>query len=81
MKHEKNGDIKMIESKFEMKLGQYTDNFNKAFDDLKKQQIIERIWEKDYKIWSNKPDEITDRLGWLISPDVSLKSIKEINHR
>jgi glucose-6-phosphate isomerase len=69
----------MSESKFEMKLGKYTDHFNEAFDELKKEQIVERMWKKDFTIWSDKPDEITDRLGWLISPDVSLKAIKELN--
>ena len=69
----------MSESKFEMKLGKYTGHFNKAFDELKKEKIIERIWKKDFTIWSDKPDEITDRLGWLISPEVSLKAIEELN--
>lgn len=69
----------MPESKFEMKLGEYTENFNQAFDELKNQQIIERIWKKDFKIWSNNSDEITNRLGWLVSPEVSLNAIEELN--
>jgi len=69
----------MQESKFEMKLGKYNEAFNKAFDEFKKEQIVEKIWQKDFTIWSDKPDEITDRLGWLISPEVSLKAIKELN--
>ena len=69
----------MQKSKFEMKLGKYTEHFNKAFDELKSEEVIERIWEKDFKIWSDKSDEITDRLGWLISPEVSLKAIGELN--
>ena len=69
----------MQESKFEMKLGKYNEDFNKAFDELKKGQIVERMWKKDFIIWSDKPDEITDRLGWLISPEVSLKTIEELN--
>ncbi len=38
-------------------------------------KIAEKIWEKDYTIWSNSPTEITNRLGWL---DVSEKSKNEI---
>lgn len=38
-------------------------------------KIAEKIWEKDYTIWSNSPTEITNRLGWL---DVSLRSKNEI---
>ena len=45
---------------------------------LKMQRIVERIWEKDYKVWSASPAEITNRLGWLKSPDVSLKMADEI---
>ncbi|OGU27660.1 MAG: hypothetical protein A2057_13180 [Ignavibacteria bacterium GWA2_35_9] len=69
----------MLESKFEMKLGKYSDHFNKAFEELKKQNIVERIWKKDYTVWSNQPTEITNRLGWLNSPEVSLKALEEIN--
>lgn len=57
--------------------------FKAAIDDkmmqLKKQRVVERIWEKDYTLWNNKPDEITNRLGWLKSPDISLEMVDEIN--
>ena len=39
---------------------------------LKSERVIERIWEKDFTVWSNSPDEISNRLGWLQSPDASL---------
>ncbi len=68
----------MDQSKFKMKLGKDTDSFNKAFDELKKEKVIERIWEKDYTVWSNEPTEITNRLGWLVSPETSLKALHEI---
>ena len=28
-------------------------------------RLINRIWDQDYFLWSDKPDEIVDRLGWL----------------
>jgi glucose-6-phosphate isomerase len=62
-----------------MEIGEHTDSFNQAFDELKKQKIVERIWKKDYTVWSNKPTEITNRLGWLVSPTTSLKALEEIN--
>ncbi|MDO8549991.1 MAG: glucose-6-phosphate isomerase [Ignavibacteria bacterium] len=61
-----------------MKLGEHSNSFNKAFDELKKERIIERIWEKDYTVWNNEPTEITNRLGWLFSPETSLKALQEI---
>ncbi|MBN1302280.1 MAG: hypothetical protein JW995_13775 [Melioribacteraceae bacterium] len=48
-------------------------------NELIDQNIITRIWQKDYKVWSDKPDEISNRLGWLDSPYEMQKSIDEIN--
>lgn len=53
-----------------------TDN---AVMDLKMERVVERIWEKDYKVWSDSSNEITNRLGWLKSPDVSIEMSDEIN--
>ena len=47
--------------------------------DLKTNRIVERIWDKDFTVWSDKPNEITNRLGWLKSPGASLKMLDEIN--
>ena len=41
-----------------------------ALDDVREQQIIERIWHKDHTIWSDDPTEIADRLGWLNVTDM-----------
>jgi glucose-6-phosphate isomerase len=69
----------MTDSKFKMKLGKYSNLFNKAFEELKQERVVERIWEKDFSIWSDEPAEITNRLGWLFSPEVTLKALDEIN--
>ncbi|KAB2839411.1 MAG: hypothetical protein F9K45_10150, partial [Melioribacteraceae bacterium] len=53
----------------------YEDKFQKLVDE----KIIERIWKKDYTLWSSNPDEISNRLGWLDSPENSFKSLNEIN--
>ena len=36
-------------------------------------EIVSRIWDRDYTLWSDSPDEITNRLGWLDVAD-SMKS-------
>ncbi|HPN36803.1 MAG TPA: bifunctional transaldolase/phosoglucose isomerase [Melioribacteraceae bacterium] len=41
------------------------------------EKISEKIWDKDYTIWSNSPTEITNRLGWL---EVAEKSKEEITN-
>lgn len=43
--------------------------YQSAIDDalrmLRDDRIVPRIWEKDYTVWGDSPDEITSRLGWL----------------
>ncbi len=45
---------------------------------LKSENIIQRIETMDYTIWSDKPKEITDRMGWLESPERSKSELDEI---
>ncbi len=49
-----------------------------ALHQLKKDRIIERIWEKDHTVWSDRPEEIADRLGWLESYHLPAESLREI---
>ena len=60
-------------------LHEYHKNYTQALDTMQKERVIDRIWKKDHTVWSCKPDEITNRLGWLKSPGVSLAAIDEIN--
>ncbi|MBD0315756.1 MAG: glucose-6-phosphate isomerase [Nitrospiraceae bacterium] len=32
---------------------------------LTQQQVVERLWAKDHRLWNPEPREIADRLGWL----------------
>lgn len=32
---------------------------------IDRDRIVERIWDGDHTVWSDRPDEIVDRLGWL----------------
>ncbi|MBA4405928.1 glucose-6-phosphate isomerase [bacterium] len=52
---------------------------DETINELKAEKIIDRIWEKDYTVWSNSPAEISNRLGWLHSPENSMASLSEIN--
>jgi glucose-6-phosphate isomerase len=53
-------------------------SIKKNIDELKSENIINRIWNKDYTIWNNSPTEISNRLGWLDCTSVTRKSLKEI---
>ena len=45
---------------------------------LSEEKIVERIWNKDYTVWDENPDEISNRLGWLDSVEATSKAISEI---
>lgn len=47
---------------------------------LKSENIVRRIWDKDYSVWSDSPDEVSNRLGWLNSIEASYDSLQEINY-
>ena len=40
-----------------------------ALETLNRNQVIERLWSKDHRLWKPDPKEITDRLGWLTVQD------------
>jgi transaldolase/glucose-6-phosphate isomerase len=42
---------------------------NHSLTEMAAQNIIKRIWDLDYTIWKPQPTEITNRLGWLHSPE------------
>ncbi len=36
-----------------------------ALSDLRRDRILERIWQKDHTVWKQDSTEISNRLGWL----------------
>lgn len=64
---------------FPTHLGQYQTAINTAHVELVQQNILERLWQKDHTVWKPEPTEITNRLGWLHSPEVMQSAIAEIN--
>ena len=58
--------------------GDLRDRLHAAKNSLLKNQVVQRIWDKDHTVWSAEPTEITNRLGWLQSPEVMFGSIPEI---
>ena len=44
-------------------LGEYRDSIISALDTMRRENIIARIWAKDYTVWKPAPDEIANRLG------------------
>jgi glucose-6-phosphate isomerase len=59
-------------------LGEYQNSIISALDTMRQENIIARIWAKDYTVWKPAPDEITNRLGWLDAPAETLEKINYI---
>lgn len=49
-------------------LGIYQPAVDLALEEMAREQVVARIWEHDHTVWKPSPDEITNRLGWLHSP-------------
>jgi glucose-6-phosphate isomerase len=63
---------------FEAHLGDYQEKVDRALDLLNSQNIMRRIWAHDYSVWAKEPDEISNRLGWLHSPEVMVDNLDRI---
>ena len=75
---EKRERLGMAHAMFSAKLGTYTASVENAYAELTKHEVITRIWAHDYTVWKPEPTEITNRLGWLHSPDVMMDAIPDI---
>lgn len=60
-------------------LGDYQARVDAALADLRDNNIVQRIWEHDHTVWKPEPTEITNRLGWLHSPEVMAEHVSSIN--
>ncbi|MBW8012710.1 MAG: glucose-6-phosphate isomerase [Chloroflexi bacterium] len=59
-------------------LGNHQSNVNTALEKLEAENIMARIWEHDQTVWGKGPDEISNRLGWLTSPELMRTAIDEL---
>jgi glucose-6-phosphate isomerase len=46
-----------------------------ALSALEREDIVQRIWQRDHTVWSETPDEITNRLGWLDLPESMMDQV------
>jgi glucose-6-phosphate isomerase len=63
---------------YSFSLGTYQNAVVSALEALSRDNIIARIWAKDYTVWKPSPAEIVNRLGWLDAPAETLKKIQYI---
>lgn len=65
--------------KIKLTLRQYEAEVQKFKDEYINKNIPRRIFEKDHTVWSDNPDEVANRLDWLLSPNETLANLSEIN--
>ncbi len=60
--------------------GRFAGEYEQATVELGEKDIVNRLWRRDHTIWKEKPDEISNRLGWLESPQLMEQKIPVIRH-
>ena len=53
-------------------------SINETVKKINDENIVDRIWQRDYTVWNNNPAEISNRLGWLDCFSVTSKSFDKI---
>ena len=66
------------EHAYQASLGDYQSAVTAAQDEISREQIMNRIWAHDHTVWKPEPTEITNRLGWLHSPEVMREGVSDI---
>ena len=63
---------------FRASLGSYQTLADDVFVEISQNRILSRIWEHDFTVWKPDPDEITNRLGWLHSPEMMKANVERL---
>ena len=58
--------------------GPLSGEFEKLSEQVRQNNIVSRIFDRDFSIWSDNPNEILNRLDWLTAPVEMRKKIPEI---
>jgi transaldolase/glucose-6-phosphate isomerase len=75
---EKRGRLLAGQKSYSFSLGEKQTAVEKTLANLRDNNIMARIWKHDHTVWKPDPAEITNRLGWLHSPEVMMDAIPEI---
>lgn len=62
----------------ETHLGPYQEVVAKALAQMGEEDVIRRIWSHDHTLWKPDPTEISNRLGWLHTPDNMDESVARL---
>jgi transaldolase/glucose-6-phosphate isomerase len=71
-------EVKEPDGEIQYNISHYQSTVEKDLKELKQQGVISRIWAHDYTVWNPEPTEITNRLGWLHSPEAMNEGVDRI---
>jgi transaldolase/glucose-6-phosphate isomerase len=60
-------------------LGDYVAAVEETAREIGDDDVISRVWEHDHTLWQARPDEISDRLGWLAIADVMEEQVDRLS--
>lgn len=75
---EKREKIAAGKKDFVTQMNGYQQWIDAGLEKLKSERIVQRIWEHDHTVWKAAPDEISNRLGWLHSPEIMMAAVDSI---
>jgi len=67
------------QSRYREYLGSFLPKVSDALQDMQDRNIVGRIWDHDPTVWKRDSAEISNRLGWLHSPEVMTGAVETIN--
>lgn len=59
----------MADSDILQHLGAHRSKVQQALARIEQDDVVTRIWARDYTLWGDTPSEIANRLGWLTAPE------------
>lgn len=64
---------------YRSELGAFENIVSESLRRLEADRVMARIWENDHTVWKESPDEITNRLGWLHTPETIRAEIPRLS--
>lgn len=56
------------------------DDLDRTIKKLNRDRVVSRMWAYDYTLWSDRPDEITNRLDWLNLPTSMVSDLEVLKN-
>jgi transaldolase/glucose-6-phosphate isomerase len=74
------GELEMASQlQLEVNIGAYQPAVEAALAEMKAEDILGRIWNHDHTVWKPDPAEISNRLGWLHTPEAMATAVERLD--